>query len=202
MKNSENTLSRVIALEWEAFQGVNNAGGRAGCQDQPKTFAEMRRCQFYSWSDEALESYLRDLLDARECGRNLLMEKYARMMAWTAPDEYLRIRSALPDVPRESKELINEIAPILLAWQVEFARKYPRLAARSRPVHSIGNVWMTSFETYMRGELQTYSLQTLKLYAEHVKKTKDAGGNLSAAAVERLARLRGYRSLEHAEQQA
>ena len=53
-----------------------------------KTFYAMRRCQFAAWNEEMRESYLEDLTCAEEDGFNLITEKYARMMKYTAPEEY------------------------------------------------------------------------------------------------------------------
>ena len=88
----EDLIASIVALEWEMFQNVNNVGGRAACQDNFETFSVMRSSQATAWSEAALASYLEDLTDAQENGRNLLTEKYARMMEFTAPLEYARIQ--------------------------------------------------------------------------------------------------------------
>ncbi|MBQ7816510.1 MAG: DUF4125 family protein, partial [Oscillospiraceae bacterium] len=78
----------LIKEEWEKFHNVQNEGGRADCQEDPETFAIMRRSQFVCWSEELVDSWHKDLIDAKKEGRNLLSEKYAWMMRQTAPYEF------------------------------------------------------------------------------------------------------------------
>ncbi len=199
----DDIISKIIDIEWEFFSQVNNEGGKASCQSRPQTFTVMRKSQFMTWGREVLESYYQDLIDAKESGRNLLTEKYGRMMAWTHPDEYKeRIEPQLPKVWPAALELVDKIAPILLAWHQEYQEKYPRLAAKGRPVGSKGDADKTAFEPYLRGELLTYSPSTLNLYAAHILKMKEQGLNLSIKAMENTARLYGYESIEKAEANA
>ena len=83
-------VDAVVTAEWEMFSNVQNVGGKASCQMDPKTFRIMRSSQMDNWDDELLGSYLEDLLNARLEGRNLVTEKYARMMESTFPEEYAR----------------------------------------------------------------------------------------------------------------
>ena len=43
-------IEKLIQMEWEDFQKVNNEGGRASCQDDPETFFIMRRSHFAPWT--------------------------------------------------------------------------------------------------------------------------------------------------------
>ena len=70
-------IGNIVLAEWTLFQAVQNVGGRADCQDMPNTFSAMRRAQFDSWPDEALDSYADDLAEAIQAGRNPVAEKYA-----------------------------------------------------------------------------------------------------------------------------
>lgn len=65
-----------------------DVGGPASCQMRPDTFKIMRKSQAATWSDELLASYLEDLKTATREGRNIMTEKYARMMESTFPEEY------------------------------------------------------------------------------------------------------------------
>ena len=191
-------IDTIVAMEWEAFQDVHNVGGRASCQDDRRTFSIMRKSQFLAWDAETREAYLRDLAAAKEQGRNLLTEKYARMMAYTSPLEYRQLERSLPPVSGEAAGLAEQIAATLLVWQEEYARAYPRLTARGRPVED-NSGGMISFETYLRGELLTYSPETLRRLAAHVSKLRDDGMNMSVELMRHTVRMYGYASLEDAE---
>ena len=88
----EQLIEKIVELEWQQFQKVQNEGGRASCQDNRPTFNIMRTSQFLVWEMEILESYYQDLQDADAKGWNLLTEKYARMMESTAPVQYEQLK--------------------------------------------------------------------------------------------------------------
>ena len=88
-------MSEIIKLEWEMFSHVSNVGGPASCQMRPDTFKIMRKSQAATWSDELLASYLEDLKAATRDGRNIMTEKYARMMESTFPEEYRKLAASL-----------------------------------------------------------------------------------------------------------
>ena len=56
MEEKEMEIEAIIRLEWKQFQGVHNEGGRASCQEDPKTRESMRKSQVRTWEVEALES--------------------------------------------------------------------------------------------------------------------------------------------------
>ena len=76
---------RIIEKEFSMFTTVNQGHDRADCQDDKETFTIMRKSQFSAYDILTLESYLQDLLAAEAGHRNLVTEKYAWMMAKTAP---------------------------------------------------------------------------------------------------------------------
>ena len=196
----ETVKEKIIAMEWEMFQRVHNEGGRADCQDRPDTFSIMRRAQFSAWPEELAESYLKDLRDALRTGRNLPMEKYARMMASTAPEEYRRFSSALPEIPEQSREIIEECVAQEISWMEEYCREYPRLSSGNRVLYTREDTpYETSFETYERGELSTYSAHTLGLYRKFLLELKERGENLALLIMTSMVRQYGYRSLTDAE---
>lgn len=200
----QDIVEQITALEWELFQEVHNQGGRAACQDNHQAFAVNRKSQFLAWSREAAASYLEDCRAAKESGRNLLTEKYARMMAWTAPKEYAEIAPLLPPVSEEAAALADLAAAAQIPWQEEFAMRCPRLASRGRPIRMSEekDAGVASFETYLRGELLTYSLETLRLYVAHLAALKEEGKNISLVSMEHMVRLSGIESLEEAEARA
>jgi hypothetical protein len=192
-------INSIIEAEWEMFQQVSNIGGRASCQDDSGTFRIMRAGQSAGWSDAMLESYLDDLNEAKKSGRNLLTEKYARMMGSTSPLEYARIEHLLPPVESEVIELIERIVRIVLQWEEELLEKYPYIIKRGRPLfRTQDSIGVTSKETYLRGELSTYSQKTLEMYLDHIQKEESENINGSAITLLYMVKQYGYSSLEEA----
>lgn len=192
-------IAKIIEIEWEMFQNVPNIGGTALCQQDPKTFKIMRFSQAMSWPEPVLESYLEDLATAKKNQRNLLTEKYARMMQSTSPLEYSRIKHLLPVLDPKVLQLIDKIVEIVLEWQVELANKYPAIQKRGRPIYSsYDTLYTTSIETYLRGELATYSQKTLELYYENVLKQQAENINGSEITLLHMVKSYGYSSLEEA----
>ena len=193
-------LSSVIRTEWDFFDQVKNEGGRASCQDDWDTFELMRKSQFLTWPQSLLYSYGNDLLNARINHWNPIMEKYARMMEHTAPVKYQEIKDSLPPVSSQKAKMIAEIVPVQVAWMEEFHKKYPSLGMQTRLIHSDEDTTEeTSFETYLRGELTTYSETTLSLYHEFIFRLVGEGKNLTHMTMAHTVRLYGYSSLEDAE---
>ena len=199
MTTKEDLIERIIEVEWKMFQDVPNIGGRAACQDDLKTFRIMRAAQSASWSDRTLESYLDDLNEAESSGRNLLTEKYARMMRSTLPSEYARIEHLLTPVDPEALELIEQIVKIVLGWEEELLERYPYIIKRGRPLFSDeDSAGVTSMETYLRGELATYSLRTLEVYLDHIQREQSENINGSAITLLYMIKQYGFGSLEEA----
>ena len=204
METKNPLIERIVQLEWNMFQNVKNiGGGKASCQESPDTFALMRSSQFMSWPDDAMESYIIDLVEAKKEGRNLLTEKYARMMEFTSPLEYQKVIEHLPPEALEVKPLVGKIVKITLEWEKEVKEKYPNLANRSRPIYSSEDTpFSTSIETYLKGELSSYSNNTLELYYKDILKQKAKDVNIPAKVLEAQVKLSGYQSLEHANEVA
>ena len=80
----------IVRHEWDQFQRTNNEGGRAACQGNWPVFHQMRLAQFLTWERPLLTSYAADLDAADHVGRNLVTEKYGRMMASTAPENFTK----------------------------------------------------------------------------------------------------------------
>ena len=73
---TQELIAQIVAQEWAQFNDVQNNGGRASCQNNPKEFEIMRSSQLKTWSEDVLKSYLNDLTTAGYMGRNMLTEKY------------------------------------------------------------------------------------------------------------------------------
>ncbi|MDN4482868.1 DUF4125 family protein [Demequina lignilytica] len=192
----------IVAHEWEQFQHVRGEGGRASCQDNPEEFEVQRLGQFLTWPMDLLDSYASDLDAADAAGRNLLTEKYARMMESTEPERYAR--ELAPHLPALSPDRVaeqEEIIAIQVAWAREFHAGYPALGAGMRVLTTAEDTLAaTSFETYLRGELGTYSDRTLALYRALVDGLIAAGENLTWRTVAYTVILAGYEDLDAAEE--
>lgn len=194
-------LSSVIRTEWDFFDQVKNEGGRASCQDDWDTFELMRKSQFLTWPQSLLYSYGNDLLHARQSHWNPITEKYARMMESTAPKQYEEIKDSLPPISAKKAQMIGEILPVQVAWMEEFHKNYPHLGMQARLIHTYEDTREeTSFETYLKGELGTYSDATLSLYHAFVFRLVGEGRNLTQMTMEHTVRLYGYASLTDAEE--
>ena len=199
MAQKDEMIMDIIDREWEMFQKVNNIGGRAACQENFTTFFVNRMSQAQAWSGAALESYLKDLDAAIQAGRNLLSEKYARMMAATAPEQYQKMAHLLPPLDEDTIKTAEAIVAIIMVWEAELAAQYPHIISQGRPLYTRQDTaTSTSVETYLRGELLTYSLETLKHYLAHVQHQKAENINGSACILEAMMRQYGYDSLEKA----
>ena len=81
-----------------------------------------------------------------------------------------------------------------------FAKDYPKMAGNARSIHTYeDNEFNTSYETYLRGELGTYSEDTIVLYGRFIVDLKQKGLNLAYIIMDNTAKLYGYSSVEEAE---
>lgn len=194
-------IEQIVEMEWEMFQNVRNTGGRAACQDDFETFDVMRKSQFLTWDLPLLESYWQDLQEGKAQGRNLVMEKYAYMMESTASKEYEAIAAGLPKISEEKQSMIEQIVAIQVGWREEFGEKYPHLSGQARIIHtSEDTLYDISFETYLRGELKTYSMQTLVLYGRRIVAFVQEQKNMTEEIMRYTTTFYGYKTLEDAEQ--
>ncbi len=193
-------IEEIVELEWNQFDKVKNEGGRADCQDDFATFSVMRKSQYMTWNEELLISYRNDLIEANRRGWNLIMEKYARMMKSTAPKTYAELEKDLPVLSEKRIAIQEEIVKIQVTWMEEFASKYPKMADNARSIHtSEDHAYNTSYETYLRGEIGTYSETTFVLYGRFITTLMQSGKNLAYETMTNTAKLYGYESVEDAE---
>ncbi len=185
MNEKDRIIEAILEIELPMFLTVNSRKTSC-CQDYPEDFKLHRRAHFAPWSTQTLSSYLDDLKVAQVAGENLMRLKYARMQGL--------VESVGPNA------IIDEIVRMSIDWQKEMFRKCPGIMGGARPITEEGDVAeMTSFETYTRGELETYSLRTLRLLRYDMILMKERGGNWSEVVYESLVKGSGYPSLAEAE---
>jgi hypothetical protein len=185
MTEKERIIEAILDIELQMFLTVNPVA-TSGCQEYPESFKLHRRAQFHPWSEEALGSYLDDLHAAEEHGDNLMRRKYARM------------QGLLP--PAESGPVLEDIVRLKMDWQRAMFLDYPAVMSGARPLTDEGaQAQMTSFETYARGELETYSERTLGLLHRDLLAMQAGGESLSEKVYDYLVRASGYASLAEAE---
>jgi hypothetical protein len=168
----EHTIGRILDIEADMFLRVRTADDPS-CRADLESMKLHRRGQFATWSTETCESYLRDLRAAEERGENLMTIKYARM------DELIP--------PYSENGLIDEILERYRQWQREMIRDYPNIMRGGRDLDDFGN--------YLRGELETYSDETLALLRKDVEACSRRGENMAKQVYEYLARQSGYESI-------
>jgi hypothetical protein len=170
-------ITRIIDLEWEMFSSLK-ALEPVACQQHPKTFRIMRWMSHSVHCGELLQSILTDLERARDEGRNLMTEKYARMENRIPP---------LKDVAMLA--VIHEIADIEDRWMKPLREAYPLMFH----AHSAG------FHNYTVCELETYSDATVEAYHREIRDALDEDRNLLEERYCNLFGKFGYDSLQRRE---
>jgi len=197
---AEETLTEILEREWDMFQRVRGLDGPAPCQQDRQTFDIMRASQVKVWTQEIAESYVDDLRRADQAGRNLMTEKYARMMESTSPCECRRTGVVLPELDEGTARSVDSLVRMSVRWREEVEDAYPFLSGRGRPIRAFeDDRFTTSFETYLRGELSTYGPRTLRLLEEHYRVLAAAGENPAEIILTDTIRRYGLTSLERAE---
>lgn len=184
MSNKDKLIGTVLELEWNMFSDVR-ARYPVRCQENPEAFRLHRGAQFSVWSEEALQSYLDDLLKAQQKGQNLMTLKYARM------------ENLIP--PLSINPLIDKIVELEREAQKEIFSRYPNFLSRGRPIEE-DSPGITSFKTYLRGELETYSDRTLELLHRDIQQMKSRGKNWAEQVYTNLVKSIGYDSLADLEE--
>lgn len=198
-KNEKDALiNAVIQIEWVMFDQVQHVNGRASCQDDAWTFYVMRYSQFEPLPVQVLSSYRQDLEEATLQGRNLLTEKYAYMMAYTAPDIYEReLKPRLPMISQKKQALIDSMTQWMIEDEKSFAQRYPKIAAKGRPL--LESSIDVSVYHYAQGELKTYSMRTLVMYHRYLMSLEaSAECGLAQKIYEVMVTFYGYDSLDEA----
>jgi len=185
MQQQEELINDILDRELKMFLTVPTMQ-KASCQEDPDSFKKIRRSHFMTWGRKTLNSYLEDLKEAEKDGRNLMRDKYARM------DNLI---PKLYDGP-----LIDQIVEIELKWQKYMFEQYPNLMGGARPLTSDQDTpFSTSFETYLKGELESYSEKTLSCLYDDVKNAFEKGENVTEKLYVNMVKQMGYSSIDDAE---
>ena len=200
---TQKLAEEITKLEWDQFQLTENEGGRANCQGNWPTFRIMRMSQFLAWPLDLQESYKQDFESANQIGRNLITEKYARMMESTVPEIFERtIKPYIKPILEPRKSAQEQIILTQVEWAADFRERYPHLGLAMRVLKtSEDTAENTSFETYLRGELSTYSDATFAKYQRFVDNLRAKNLNLTQMIITNTVRMYGYDSLDSAERE-
>ena len=198
--DKENLYGEIIDLEWDMFDHTQNIGGRASCQENKKGFIANRMCQFLAWNEETLASYLEDLKKAKAEDRNLMVEKYARMMAPVYTSEYNELAAYLPKITEEKADLVRQIVDMQMGWMKETSECYPVFTSFGRPKETDQDEeYDTSYQSYLRGEISTYSENTLRSYLKYITELKAEGKNIYEMILQNTAHAYGFEDAQAAE---
>lgn len=192
----EKLIDEILEKEWNYFSNLNNIGGRADCQDNREDFIIMRKAQWLTFNEETLLSYLEDL----NSKNNPLFQKYGQMMKYNSPKEYEKIKNLLEQPSSQKLGLVEKIMEIYMKWEEEFFKAYPIFSSMGRPLYSKqDDDEDTSIETYLRGELLSYSEKTLALYLKYILEMKNKNINLAVKNMDNLASMQGFENSQDVE---
>lgn len=185
METRTQLIDDILDMELKMFLAVRS-DCQSMCQLHPDRFKFHRSLQFSVWSDSTLSTYREDLRQAIRNDENLMTIKYARMQGLVPP--------------RKTHPLIDAILKIEMDWQDVMIRRYPAIMGSARPLAGDSdNQWRISFETYARGELETYSAATLISLHADLQGMLARGINASEQIYRLQAERSGFSSLESAE---
>lgn len=182
-------IAEILEIELKMFVAVRSRYP-VSCQKNPEGFCVMRSAQFSVWSEKTLRSYLSDLKKALDEGRNLMTLKYAR------------IENLIPPLHKNYQvdEMLDEIVMVEMEWQKAMFSKYPALISRGRPLTDAEKKPAdTSFKTYLKCEMETYSDQTLLYLLEDVRGHQARNENMTEKIYKTMVKSMGYASLEQAD---
>lgn len=192
----EKLIDEILEKEWNYFSNLNNIGGRADCQDNREDFIIMRKAQWLTFNEETLLSYLEDL----NSKNNPLFQKYGQMMKYNSPKEYEKIKNLLEQPSSQKLDLLEKIIEIYMKWEEEFFKAYPIFSSMGRPLYSKqDDDEDTSIETYLRGELLSYSEKTLASYLKYILEMKNKNINLAIKNMDNLASMQGFENSQDVE---
>ena len=122
-------------------------------------------------------------------------------MKYNSPQEYEKVKDILENPSKNKITIIEKIMSIYMKWEEEFFKKYPIFSSMGRPLYSTeDNNIETSIETYLRGELLSYSEKTLQLYLKYILEMKEKDINLAIKNMDNLASMQGFKNSDEVEE--
>ena len=177
-------IKSIIEIEWDMIQMLKNIGGRASCQDNYDYFVLMRKSQFFAWDNELIDSYLNDLNEANRYGYNLLAIKYGFMEESIDKVHFEKIKDNLPKLSQKRISLQEAIISLQLEMLEDFSKIDEIKARNMRSFYSsYDTISDVSYETYLRGELSSYSENTVFLYGRMLSDYSKKYGNYVKAVI-------------------
>ncbi|MDY4523300.1 MAG: DUF4125 family protein [Atopobium sp.] len=153
-------LKKAVLLEWEQFDLVKSIDGRAACQDDARSFFIYRTAQYVAFPEVLLDGAVEALEHAQQNGKNLIAEKYARMMCLSSPEEYKRMVCGNLDQPSQvKKQVLDEIYQILKEQLLLAKQTLPVTHHHARPDTTLTN-HISSLD-YFIAELVPFRLGSL-----------------------------------------
>ena len=146
----DDLIISIIQQEWPLFTSTQNVDHRSPCQDQMANFIVSRHAYWSMYSTPVVTF------------------KYGYMMEATHPDEFLAIKDKLPSISNVKLSLVTAIMALYMKWELDIQLEIPGYDTHHRPIQAKDNsLTHTSVETYMTGELQSYSENTLECILAH-----------------------------------
>lgn len=194
----QENLDKIIEIEAEMFASMKTDDPIPA--DTLPVFKKMRWMTYSVLSDETLEAWCKNLEQAKDDGRNTMVEKYL-MIAGEMPlpgdqDDCCcsTVNPKLEGLKQKicADEDICDIVEIENRWQEETAKKYPKSVKRAADSGE-------SFKHYLMCELHTWAPSTVRLYHQDVKNAVDSGRNLAEERYDNLYASIGKGSLHELE---
>ena len=162
-------LRELVQLEWVHFDTVQGMSGRAACQDDAVGFFVHRVAQYLSFPRESIMDVRDAVVAADAAGRNVIREKYARMMEATDPVAFARDWSGRLEAPSPVKRCVLDEIEGTLRSMLDIAQS--ELPATAQHVRgSITQPKLISSIGYYVCEIQSYSLSTLRCLRDGLRR--------------------------------
>lgn len=172
-ESKQKVIHAIVNQELEFFRDMKT--------EEPvpeNTLPALRRMRWMTYSvlsEDTLSLLLRDLKEAKENGRNTMIEKYALM------------EGLIPDI--QDNPIIRKIALQETKWQEEIAIRYSKALRNhdaNRPL----------FQHYMECEMQSWSPEALLSYYSDILTALEEGVNLAEKRYDNLYASLGKGSLK------